>query len=251
MPVREIKRVVDLPVSIEPDILYVQKSPSFGMRALLKSETSNKLSVFGRTVWLKGAAIVPYTPSIQGSDRQISVYQLLNFDSFTYYHVTVDQPQSLSMADRFSLVDDVLTLKLPTVEECPTGKIRLAINNEISIIDLVIVRPDTPTIIYPMQGYADQVSVSPLFYLTEFSSRVGDVLSTEPQRIQLEIYSDSAMASLHSATYSDQTSTVSVFGLTHDTQYWARARYKGLSSGWGDWSTVLLFRTVEDPLKPF
>lgn len=247
MPVREIKRVLDLPVSIEPDILYVQKSPSFGMRALLKSETSNKLSIFGRTVWLKGAAVVPYTPSVQGSDRQTSVYTLLNFDSFTYYHVTVDQPNSLPMAERFSLVDGILTLKLPTVEECPSGRIRLSVNNEISMIDLSIVRPDAPTIIYPMEGYSDDVSTSPVFYLTEFSSRVGDVLTTNAQKIQLEIYSDNGLSSLHSVFYSDQASTVVVSGLSHDTEYWARARYNGLSGGWGDWSAALYFSTVTDP----
>lgn len=247
MPVREIKRVVDLPVSIEPDILYVQKSPSFGVRALLKSEISNKLSIFGRTVWLKGAAVVPYTPSVQGSDRQTSVYTLLNFDSFTYYHVTVDQPNSLPMAERFSLVDGILTLKLPTVEECPSGRIRLSVNNEISMIDLSIVRPDAPTIIYPMEGYSDDVSTSPVFYLTEFSSRVGDVLTTNAQKIQLEIYSDNGLSSLHSVFYSDQASTVVVSGLSHDTEYWARARYNGLSGGWGDWSAALYFSTVTDP----
>lgn len=247
MPVREIKRVVDLPVSIEPDILYVQKSPSFGVRALLKSEISNKLSIFGRTVWLKGAAVVPYTPSVQGSDRQTSVYTLLNFDSFTYYHVTVDQPNSLPMAERFSLVDGILTLKLPTVEECPSGRIRLSVNNEISMIDLSIVRPDAPTIIYPMEGYSDDVSTSPVFYLTEFSSRVGDVLTTNAQKIQLEIYSDNGLSSLHSVFYSDQASIVAVSGLSHDTEYWARARYNGLSGGWGDWSAALYFSTVTDP----
>lgn len=247
MPVREIKRVVDLPVSIEPDILYVQKSPSFGVRALLKSEISNKLSIFGRTVWLKGAAVVPYTPSVQGSDRQTSVYTLLNFDSFTYYHVTVDQPNSLPMAERFSLVGGILTLKLPTVEECPSGRIRLSVNNEISMIDLSIVRPDAPTIIYPMEGYSDDVSTSPVFYLTEFSSRVGDVLTTNAQKIQLEIYSDNGLSSLHSVFYSDQASTVVVSGLSHDTEYWARARYNGLSGGWGDWSAALYFSTVTDP----
>lgn len=79
MVVREFKRVVDLPVVIEPDILYIQKSPSLGVRVLLKSKTSNKLSVFGRTVWLKGDAVVPYTPSVQGAPRELSVYTLLNF----------------------------------------------------------------------------------------------------------------------------------------------------------------------------
>lgn len=247
MVVREFKRVVDLPVVIEPDILYIQKTPSLGVRALLKSKTSNKLSVFGRTVWLKGDKVVPYTPSVQGAPRELSVYTLLNFDSFTYYHVTVDQPNSLSMVDRFSLIDDVLTLKLPTVEECPSGKIKLSVNNEISMIDLTVIHPDAPTIIYPMEWYSDEVSTSPVFYLTEFSSRVGDVLNTGTEKIQLEIYTDSSLGSLHSTFFSDQTSTVAVTGLSHSTEYWAKARYHGLSGGWGEWSTALYFSTVADP----
>lgn len=246
MAVHEFKRVSELPVLIQPNILYLEKNVNKGVRALLKSDTTSKISVFGRTVWMKGDLTVPYSSSVQGSPRMTSRYEILNYDSFTYYMVTVDQPSSLPMEERFTSVNGVITLKLPTLEECPSGKIKLVVNNEISIIDLVLSHPDSPTIVFPQAGYGEKISVSPTIQLTEFSSRTGDVLTTGSQKIQVEIYKDSGLTQLHGNWYSDQSQSAAISGLSHNTDYWVRARYNGLEGGWGDWSPSVAFTTTTD-----
>lgn len=132
------------------------------------------------------------------------------------------------------------------MEECPSGKIKLVVNNEVSIIDLMLSHPDSPTIVFSQAGYGEKVSVSPTIQLTEFSSRTGDVLTTGSQKIQVEIYKDSGLTQLHGNWHSDQSQSAAISELNHNTDYWVRARYNGLEGGWGDWSPSVAFTTTMD-----
>jgi hypothetical protein len=182
-----------------------------------------------RTIRLKGETTLP-----RSYPEHSFTYQYLvdNYDSFTAYDGSCS-------AGSISVTGEGVMLTTPVSGE----KLYITVNGELSVVNLRSAVVKKPIITYPIEGGSN----IPLAFNVEVPSYEPEV-PTEPfERVEWMVATDvnfTQVVRSYSETSPTPLLSLPVVGLSSNTPYYLRVRFKGSLSGFSEWSTVVNFTTV-------
>ena len=199
-----------------------------GPNNVLMLDVNGQLPAGSYTVIAGGSGVMGLKSVPAGSTN---TYTITDYDAFTDYVIA-------AIGGVVSRSGDTITYTAPAI----TGDGGFIINGKTFNIAITSSAINTPSILTPVNN-STEISLRPTFTSTAFGysgavqtqSGVVWELATDPGFVDV-IASYQGSENLNSWTI--QTS------LTINTTYYARVRYQGNLTGWGDWSSVVSFTTV-------
>lgn len=219
-------KVNSVPAVPSADCLYLLKDSNLGLNAVLYTRSKARYAKAMRDVLLTGPKTI--YQSVAGQATQ-ATYTIANFDSFTTYNVSVS-------AGSVSINGATITVTSPTT----AGKLYLTINGETSIIQVLPPSVKAPSVTYPTPS----LSTLATSFTATFSAFAVSSGSDTMQSLEWQACLDSTFGVLTtSGTVNGAVTTATISGLTAGTTYYLRARHKGNSLGYSQWSDPVKFST--------
>lgn len=193
-----------------------------------------KLNAQGKLDLTAFPDMVTVGPTLSGPTTvytgQTVQYTITNYDINTAYTVTA----SVGTLTRSG---DTITYTAPVT----TGTLVLTVNSKVAEVSIENTAPIAPNITSPVTGSTNlgsSVSLSASTFLMNVGS--DNHLSSDWQ-----VATDNTFNNVISSTTNDTINKTnwSATGLSPNTTYYARVRYKGTVSGYGSWSTAISFTT--------
>lgn len=221
-----LSKKVGFPSSLRDACLYLVKIGAF-INLLYKGSDSQDRAVRARRSVLLDGPVSIYTSTALHPYAQ--AYTIKNYDTFKAYAASIS-------AGSVSVSGSVITVTAPQTP----GKIYLTVNGEDSVINVVPPIVVAPTITYPTSGLIN-VSNSATFTLSSFSVSAGEDTGNETD---LQVATDSDFVNIVTNIVSAGAITsIPTNNLPEYTTLYARARYKGTSYGYSQWSATVSFKT--------
>ena len=174
--------------------------------------------------------------NIEGSNTisvdSVTDYTILGYSSFNNYDVQVSSGSII-------VNEDIISFTAPSVPETVT----LTINNTHFLINVVPITAyiNTPAITSPLE---DASLLAPNVSFTSDAFGVTGTTDTH-EGSDWQLATDAAFSNIVSSVSNDgiNKTSWSLSNLLPGTSYYARVRYKGISTGYSNWSNVVNFTT--------
>lgn len=224
-------------INIEKTLAFPE-SPSAGKLYLVKEDNHVNLLFRGsedpkpvkarRGVLLKGETSMPRSYASYPAKKNLTIE---NYDSFTSYVKSIS-------AGSLTGEGELITVTTPVAGE----KIYLTVNGEISVINLRNPTINKPSITYPLNNGTN----TPLSFSALISNYDPEALGEPYERTEWQLASDAAFTNIlksDTITGVSAPSSIAIFGLSSNSVYYMRFRYKGTLSGYSAWSDGVKFTT--------